>query len=404
MKLEDKTAINHRRRFLDMVAKSGISASILRVSPIVAGIMSHRYAQAAEATSKKVIFAFFPGGAIPGSFMPTSVTSMKAGTQNLASVASMCAFYQCDMNGGGHGGAHFALGGRIGNTSIDAQLAAVMGVTSSYSRVALGVETGNSDLIGMVPGGRIQPQNDPMAAYQQLFSAPPPAGQAQALYDKQKAAIDANLEAINAVKSKIGYEEKLRIEAHAAALQKLDARLAKAKDPVILPGCSAPVLPSQSAAASFTRTLRLQMDVAVAALQCGLTNVISLQLSNTQCDWVYSGSFTSGHHEAIHGRGDKDNIEIQNYLSAQTAYLVGRLAQTPDPATGKMLIDSTIYHQSCDFGNGAAHDTSGAPHIVATKMASFPTGTVGGGGSNIALLNKVANALGYPAVAAKFVG
>ena len=92
---------------------------------------------------------------------------------------------------------------------------------------------------------------------------------------------------------------------------------------------------------------------------------------------MYSGSFTSGHHEAIHGRGDKDNIEIQNYLSAQTAYLVGRLAQTPDPATGKMLIDSTIYHQSCDFGNGAAHDTSGAPHTVATKMASFPTGTVG---------------------------
>ena len=168
-----------------MVAKSGISASILRVSPIVAGIMSHRYAQAAEATSKKVILPF-PRRRHPRLFMPTSVTSMKAGTQNLASVASMCAFYQCDMNGGGHGGAHFALGGRIGNTSIDAQLAAVMGVTSSYSRVALGVETGNSDLIGMVPGGRIQPQNDPMAAYQQLFSAPPPAGQAQALYDKQK--------------------------------------------------------------------------------------------------------------------------------------------------------------------------------------------------------------------------
>lgn len=395
MKKDDKSAANGRRKFLEMVGKGGVSTGLLRASPLVAGMMANRYASAAEGDNKRVVFLFFPGGAPRGAWMPSSINQMNDCTRPYASVAEYCNFYSTEMGpGGDHGKSHFALGGRVTNTTLDAQLAAsAMGSVTPYSALNLGVETGmTGDLIGRRNGQGIRPEDSTAAAYAQFFGSAPPPGEADAIYRKQKTALDANKEALAALSGKLGQEERERMDIHLGAIERIERRLMEATVFEPAEGCKEPDLPTSGA--GFADKIKLQADMAVAALQCGLTNIVTIQVDDSQCDWRYDGSFSEGHHQTQHGRSRGDVVEITRYLSESAAYLIQRLIDTPDPAGGR-LIDSTVFVQVTDMADGMSHSNSGAPNILATNMPGFTTGTVGGGGTNVALLNEVALGLGF---------
>lgn len=396
MKITDKTAINERRKFLDMVSKAGISSALMRASPLVAGMMANRYASAAPVANKRAIFLFFPGGAPAGSWMPQSISSMNESTKGYAGVAPYCNFYQTEMGpGGDHGKVHFALGGRVSRTSLDNELAVVMASNVAMPVYRLGVKCGtSSDLMGRLNGSPSQCESDPTKAFNKLFKTPITGSGAATAYQKEKAALDINMEAIRAIKAKLGADEKMRLEVHETAIAQLDKRLSDASVFTPPAGCSSPVLPSGlSPMDDVVSILKTQSDIAIAAFQCGITNVITIQVDESQCNWNYKGTFSEGHHQTCHGRSRGDLVEIMDYLSKGAAYLIKRLVDTPDPAGGK-LIDSTVFLQVTDMGDGRTHTNSGAPNILATNMPGFAKGTVGGGGTNTALLGQVAKGLG----------
>lgn len=393
MKIQDKSINLRRRKFFDMVAKAGVSSAVLRSSGLAMGMLANRFASAQDAANKRVLFLSFPGGAPAGTWMPSSINSMNASSTGYASVASYCNFYSVDVPGGGHGGTHASLGG--GANTMDVQLANVLGTSTPYSAINLGVEVGTSnDLIGRRNGQVVRPEDSPQAAFSQYFSAPPPGGAAQALYEKQKTALDANKNALNALKTALGQEERERLDTHLAAIERIDRRLEDASQFVPAEGCANPTLPSENAAGEgIKKQLMLQTDIAVAALRCGLTNVATIQLDDSQCDWRYNGTFSEGHHQTQHGRSRNDVIEIMKFLSEAGAYVIQQLADAPDPAGGK-LIDSTVFMLVTEMGDGMSHVQSGAPYILATNMPGFKKGTVGGGGSNRGLLGDLARGLG----------
>lgn len=393
MKIQDKSINLRRRKFFDMVAKAGISSAVLRSSGLAMGMLANRFASAQEVANKRVLFLSFPGGAPAGTWMPSSITNMNASSTGYLPVASYCNFYSVDVPGGGHGGTHASLGG--GANTMDVQLANVLSVSAPYSAINLGVEVGTTnDLIGRRNGQVVRPEDSPEAAFKQFFSAPPPGNAAQALYDKQATALDANRQALNALKTALGQEERERLDTHLAALERIDRRLKDAAQYQPPEGCANPTLPSEDLAGDgIKKQLMLQTDIAVTALRCGLTNVATIQLDDSQCDWRYNGTFSEGHHQTQHGRSRNDVIEIMKFLSEAGAYAIKQLADTPDPAGGK-LIDSTVFMLVTEMGDGMSHTQSGAPYILATNMPGFRKGTVGGGGSNRGLLGDLANGLG----------
>lgn len=393
MKIQDKSINLRRRKFFDMVAKAGVSSAVLRSSGLAMGMLANRFASAQDAANKRVLFLSFPGGAPAGTWMPSSISTMNASSTGYASVANYCNFYSVDVPGGGHGGTHASLGG--GSNTMDVQLANVLGTSTPYSAINLGVEVGTTnDLIGRRNGQVVRPEDNPQAAFTQYFSAPPPGGAAQTLYAKQKTALDANKNALNALKTALGQEERERLDTHLAAIERIDRRLEDASQFVPAEGCANPTLPSENAAGEgIKKQLMLQTDIAVAALRCGLTNVATIQLDDSQCEWRYNGSFAEGHHQTQHGRSRNDVIEIMKFLSEAGAYVIQQLADAPDPAGGK-LIDSTVFMLVTEMGDGMSHVQSGAPYILATNMPGFKKGTVGGGGSNRGLLGDLARGLG----------
>src|SRR5690606_20421070 len=108
--------------------------------------------------NKRVLFLSFPGGAPAGTWMPSSISTMNASSTGYASVANYCNFYSVDVPGGGHGGTHASLGG--GSNTMDVQLANVLGTSTPYSAINLGVEVGTTnDLIGRRNGQVVRPED-----------------------------------------------------------------------------------------------------------------------------------------------------------------------------------------------------------------------------------------------------
>jgi hypothetical protein len=397
MTTEDRKFNKQRRKFLAMVSKAGISSALLRASPFVAGAMVNRFAEAQGGVIQRFIALSYPAGAPQGTWMPSSLTTMNQCTEPYLAVAQYCNFHLVNVIGGGHGAAHAAM--NVGsNDSFDVQLSRLISADSPYSAINLGVRTGTSgDLIGRLGGQSIRPESNPTAAYNQYFNAAPPGGAAQALYERQASVLDANKAALDELMKKLGTEEKARLETHLAALERIDKRLSDASQFVPLEGCVSPQLASQNAtdnAGGAQSEIQLMADIAITAMRCGLSNVATIQLDDSQSNWRYEGpTFGEGHHQTCHGRSTGDLITITKYINTAAAYVIKTLAETSDSAAGGMMLDNTAFLQVTDQ-DGQTHTTSGCPNILATNYPTLPQGRVGGGGTNRELMADIAEGFG----------
>ena len=397
MTTDDRKFNKQRRKFLDMVTKAGISTALWRASPFVGGAMVNRFAEAAGETPKRFLTFNHPAGAPQGSYMPSSISSMNQSSQPFAEVAPYCNFHLVNVIGGQHGAAHAAMSLGTGN-SFDIQLSRLLSTNTPYSAINLGIRVpkAKGDVIGRINGQPVYPESDANTAYNTYFGGPPPGGAAEALFKKQAAALDANKEALAALMKKLGNEEKIRLEEHFAALDRIRKRLDDASKFVPPEGCADPVIAAQNAmdeGGGVQTEIKIMGEIAITAMRCGLSNVATIQLDDSQSEWRYAGpTFSEGHHQTCHGRGRNDLITITKYMNVGVAHIIKTLIDTPDPAGGNM-IDNTVFLQTTDQ-DGVSHTTGGCPNLMATNMPGFPKGRVGGGGSNRALMLDIAEGLG----------
>lgn len=397
MTTEDRKFNRQRRKFLDMVSKAGISSALWRASPFVGGAMVNRFAEAAGETPKRFLTFNHPAGAPQGSWMPSSISSMNQSSQPYAEIAPYCNFHLVNVIGGGHGSSHAAM--NVGaNNSFDVQLSRILSANTPYSALNLGIRvpTSKGDVMGRINGDPIIPESNATTAYDTYFGGPPPGGAAEALYLKQAAALNANKAALDELKKKLGSEEKARLDEHFTALERIRKRLDDASKFVPAAGCSDPAIASLNGSdegGGVQTEIKIMAEIAITAMRCGLSNVATIQLDDSQSEWRYTGpSFSEGHHQTCHGRGRSDLITITKYVNTGVAHIVKTLIDTPDPAGGNM-IDNTVFLQTTDQ-DGVSHTTGGCPNLMATNMAGFPKGRVGGGGSNRDLMMDIAEGLG----------
>lgn len=396
MTTETQFINKQRRKFLSMVSKAGISAALWRSSPFVGGAMVNRFAEAQGVEPKRFLALSYPAGAPQGSWMPSSITNMNESSEPYLGVAQYCNFHLVNVIGGGHGAAHAAM--NVGSPdSFDVQLSRILSANTPYSAINLGIQTGStSDLIGRIGGQGVRPEDNPQAALSQYFGGPPPGGAAEALYLKQNAILNANKDALNVLMKKLGSEEKERLETHLAAIERIDKRLNESSKFVPAPACINPEITGLNATdngGGVQSEIKLMAEIAITAMSCGLSNVATIQLDDSQSEWRFTGSFSEGHHQTCHGRSRTDLIAITKYINEAAAYTIQKLADTPDSAGGGNMIDNTVFLQVTDQ-DGQTHITSGCPNILATNMPSFSKGTVGGGGTNQELMADVAEGLG----------
>ena len=200
----------------------------------------------------------------------------------------------------------------------------------------------------------IHPETNPRAVFDRLFGMPidmpttPDAGASQATA-RRRAQLTTLMSQVERLRTRVGTEEYVKIDAHLEGLRVLERRLNTTTTPGTT-GCTPPTT-APTANTSTTRenssTFRAEctamMDLVTSAFACDLTRVASVQLSrgfsNIVLDWV---GMTQGHHTVSHLDGDhRTELQaIDQWYGTQFAYMLSKLDSVRE-GNGTML-DNTL--------------------------------------------------------------
>ncbi|MEO1172166.1 MAG: DUF1552 domain-containing protein, partial [Myxococcota bacterium] len=307
-----------RRRFLQRVAKAGVGAAI--ASPLVGGLLYSREARA-QGMVKRAIFVYTPDGAPKGLWLPNS-GGMNLATRSFAGLESLCNFREVEVVASGHGLPQKSLGevrfrsDWTGDT-IDQQIASVIGVNTPYESYMLGVQANPQEAVARKSGNAVAVHNSPAAAYGQLFGGAPAVADPSGFVGQKQSVMDINKDALNTLRGRLGAFERETLDRHEDSLLALEARILASANRETPDGCDSPAWnangydiqgPTDGDPGIFRHQSDLQSDIIVAAFQCGITNVMTLQLGWHQAEWYgHNTAFTGDHHNSCHAASAEEN-------------------------------------------------------------------------------------------------
>lgn len=116
--------------------------------------------------------------------------------------------------------------------------------------------------------------------------------------------------------------------------------------------------------------IRLMGELMIAALQTGMTNVATLMIGPERWDTPYLYESLSdkpmSHHQMSHNQLKyiEDLLRVDRFHMEQYAYLVKKMDSITE-ANGMTLLDNTVFTYGSGLGDGATHQYTDLPVIVA---------------------------------------
>jgi hypothetical protein len=373
--MKNKTEIESisRRGFLKQLGGVGLSGAMFKLSLLSGNILWARSVFAADAP-KRVIFVYIPGGAIPDQWLPSGSQTdftLPAMSAPLESVKQHCVFLKgVNMEGPGHGLTSKALGSHSNIMTLDVYMARTLGQVTPFSQLQLGAISNGFGSISRYNWNEPAYEDNPINAFERLFGAGAAVSE-DLPTRRRRSVLDCNLEALTQMRNSLGGFESARLDEHADAIQRIQARLTAASQPTNGGECTTPIFNTNgfNGAANndvnFDAIADLQCDIATLALKCDLTRVVSLMLGNHQCDFtVPDAGVNTNYHQSIHGRPAEDYIQYRAYFTSKLRYLIQSLADTQD-MDGNSLLDNTILLTVSDMGDARAHAGDDVPYMLA---------------------------------------
>ncbi len=253
-----------------------------------------------------------------------------------------------------------------------------------FSVINLGVMAKRPFYTWQAPSVVATPDDDPFHAFDTIFGG---AGVDTAALDKlrltRKSVLDYVTKDIGRFSATLGKEDKVRIDAHLSSIRELENRLAR-------PGggtCAAPVLGAKfdiHSSDNYEKVLRAQIDIGVAALAAGVTQVLTLQASNgsgTHVNLTWLGYKTgtpyghdgccadsSSHHASAHDNGEAKTA-IDRWFFDQLAYLIQKLKAQAE-GNGSIFDNSVVLiPNNMDHGNN--HKVGNQPWLLAGSAGGY---------------------------------
>lgn len=397
MKIQEKTMQSNRRQLLKMIAGGTASASLMNAGLLTA---SAGFAHAASAATpvKNVIFVFIPGGAPGGAsstITPGAGLQLKACSAPLEPVKQECVFFaNTDMQGhSGHGLPQTTLGALTGAPkTIDLALGDVLGGTTPFSSIQLGVLSGSTSISAVNNWTKAPVITDPSYAFEILRAVQ---AANNPVVQEQYKQLEINLQAVQQLQQQLGGFAGSRLQANQDAIRQLQEETAFTKG---LPGCDLQQIawPAESippnSGAHFTRLWELQTNNAITAIKCGLTRVVTLLMGNDQDDFSVTG-FDFSYGLAANGAPFNVYVDFRTYLTARLTYVIEQLRSTTD-INGAPLLDSTLVVQVTNMGDTSINTGVNAPFMFAGGGSSIRRGQVVSAALHTQVLDTVALAMG----------
>lgn len=275
-------------------------------------------------------------------------------------------------------------GGVTNDMSVDQYVASAIGGGMKFSSLEMGVLTGlwgggqQTRMSYGAGGSLVSPDDDPRSVYRRMYGdVLGDQAEVERRLARRMSVLDLARGELNDLHQRLGAEERIKLESHLDALRTVETQMTTsgACDPLGAPG-ELDFLGNDN----FPAVAKLQMDLAVEALACGLTRVASLQLSHTVSPVVPTWlGINDGHHTLSHS-GDGDSTGVGNFVKSerwfaeQFAYLLEQLDAQPDPETGGSLLDATVVLWAKEMGDPRAHVCTETPFIIAGGPSAFAPG------------------------------
>jgi len=205
--------------------------------------------------------------------------------------------------------------------------------------------------------------HDPRDAWDRLFAS------FTVPDDPQKphrlSALDAVLEDAMQLKARVSSADRIRLDAHLAAVEQLRSQI-----DALAPVCEIPPEATQNnddidGNEPLEPVNRAMSELLALAFSCDITRVASVQFTGSVGYTVFNQlGLNMGHHDLTHDAGqnaavDAATIETMRML----AQLCERLQQTPEGALN--LLDNSVILASSDASSGLTHAVTDMPIIVA---------------------------------------
>jgi hypothetical protein len=386
------TRSTSRRQFLKQL---GISSASL---PFLLNLSSLSSAAEAAARKRRVVFVFSPNGTIPKNFwpqpnetgidLPEILTPLEPFKNQVLTLEGLCDKIRGDgdshMRGMGclltgtelfpgniQGGSHTPAGWATG-ISIDQEIKNFLNRTpetcTRFGSLEFGVMVPDradtwTRWIYADANKPIAPIDDPY----QMFSK---------LYGKQKdrEAVRSVLDDVTAdlskVRSLVSQEDRQLLEEHTAFVRQLENELTEAASrkldhpvPELEPG----VREDNDNMPAITK---MQIDLMVNSFQADFNRIASLQFTNSvggaRMRWL---DIEEGHHSLSHEPDSDAAVQakltkINKWFCSQVAYLVKKLADTPEPNGEGSLLDNTTVIWTNELGKGNSHTLDNIPFVL----------------------------------------
>ncbi|MGV6809656.1 MAG: DUF1552 domain-containing protein [bacterium] len=373
-----------RRHFMKWVAAAGLGAATLPFASM---------AYAGEAP-RRAIFVFIPDGMRPQHWHAQGVGTdfvLPPMTAPLERVRQHCVFLSgVDMKGPGSthaGGILKWLTGAGGMSSdkavsLDYHLAQTLKSETVRPHLNLNiVPTWNVNAVTYdYKGVQSLPEPNPLVAFESLFGAD---AQNNFIAQRRVNVLNTALTSINALRNRLGSIEKAKLDTHMESIHELEQRINANAG-----ACAAwnfnPTGFTVDPNKSYWQGIEyrdpykmgvigdLQRDIAVHALACDLTRVVTLKWSQgINGNIIPESGSTMTCHTASHVGGE-DFIKIKAWYSEHLARLIEQLANVPEG--NGTLLDNTLIFVGSDLANGIWHNHNDMPFILAGGHAAGISG------------------------------
>ncbi len=218
------------------------------------------------------------------------------------------------------------------------------------------------DNISWYGTGHVAPSlRDPRKAYRRLFGT----RELQAYRN----ITDLVLEDARSLKGQLGYGDQQKFNEYFDSVRTIEQQVERLER---MKGELKRVKLEEPAEAHLPRGeyIRLMGDLMVVALQTGLTNVATFMVGPERWDtpYLYESLFDKprSHHGMSHNQGKfiEDLEKVDRFHMTQFAYMLEKMDKIEE-ANGTSLLDNTLFTYGSGLGDGATHQYSALPIVVA---------------------------------------
>ncbi len=240
-------------------------------------------------------------------------------------------------------------------------------------------------------------EKDPRKTFERVFAGvrPTSSGPDPRVSDR-RSTIDFVLRELAGIQTRIGAEDRRKIEAHIEGLRAMEKQF-EADSARTGSICAGPNLDAQEHGNPLVRAMRQNIDIVVSAMACNLTRVAQLQWGGGgAADSYTEAGITGRHHSLSHYMETELNreqqiemlIRISRLQVAQLAYLIEKMKQVRE-GDGTLFSNSAVlFHSEHGLDTGRLHDRTNLPFLLAGsaggyfrtgRFVSYPSGSAGHG-------------------------